>query len=84
MIGRVYTICMEVRKSVDCLVLVDRSLLPRRLCIWLSENRLRGEDVFLEEALLDELLQVFSEGPVMDALLPPTVMIGAVLLRLGQ
>jgi len=61
---------MEVGKSVDRLVLVDHILLPKRLCIWLPGNHLRGEDVLLEEALLDELLQASSEGPIMDGLVP--------------
>jgi len=65
-----YTVCMEVRVSVDRLVLVGCILLPEMLCIWLLGNRLRGEYVFLEEALLDELLQVSSEDLTMDGLVP--------------
>jgi len=47
-IGRVYVVCTEVRKSVDHLVLVNRTLLSERLYVWLSENYLGGEDIFLE------------------------------------
>ena len=47
-------------------------------------NCLGGEDILLEEALLDELLQVFSEGPAMDGLVPFAVVVGAVFLRPGQ
>jgi len=65
---------MEDGKSIDYLVLGGRILLSRRLC------RHRGEDVLLEEALLNNLLQVSSEGPTMDGLVPFTVMVGAVLL----
>ena len=46
--------------------------------------RLRGEDVLLEEALLDELLQVSSEGQAMDGLVPLTIVVEEVLLRAGQ
>jgi len=75
----VYTVCMKVGKSVDCLVLANRILLPGRLCIWLPKNRLRGEDILLEKVLLNKLLQVSSEGPTMDGLVPFAVMVGAVL-----
>jgi len=66
---------MEVGKSVDHLVLVDRILLPRRLYIWLSGNHLRGLDVLLEEALLDKLLQVSSKGLTMDGPVPVIVVV---------
>ena len=46
----------ESRESVDHLVLIDRILHLERLCICLPGNRLRGEDVLLEEALLYELI----------------------------
>ena len=75
-----YTVCMEVEKLVDHFVLIDRILLSRRLCVWLSGNRLIGDDVLLEEALLDELLQVSLEGLAMDDLVPFAVMVVAVLL----
>ena len=38
---------MEVKKSVDHLVLGDRILLSERLCVWLPENCLVGEDILL-------------------------------------
>ena len=74
----------KVGKSIDHFVLVDRILLSGRLCIWLSENRLRGEDVLFEEALLDELLQVPSEGLAIDGLVSLAVVVGAVLFRPEQ
>jgi len=45
-----------------------------------SGNCLRDEDVLLEEALLDELLQVSLEGPTMDGLVPLAVVVRLVLL----
>ena len=83
-IGRVYIVCMKVGESVDRLLLGDRVLLPRRLRVWLPRGRLRSEDRLLEKALLDELLQVFSEGPTVDGLVPLAIMVGAVLLRPRQ
>jgi len=50
------TMSIEFRELVDCLLLDDQILLPRRLCAWLSRNYLRGEDVILENALLDQFL----------------------------
>ena len=75
---------MEVGRSVDCLILGDHILLLERLCVWLPRNRLGGEDIFLEKALLDEPLYVSLKGPTMDNLLPPAVMIGVVLLQPRQ
>jgi len=46
----------ESRESVDHHVLIDRILLLERLCICLPGNRLRGEDVLLEKALLDDVM----------------------------
>ena len=51
-----YTVCIEVRKLVDRLILVDHILLLGRLSIWLLRNHFRSEDILLEEVLLDELL----------------------------
>ena len=53
-------------------------------CVWLPRNSIGGEDVLFQETLLDELLQVSSEGPTMDRLVPFAVVIGAILLRSGQ
>ena len=75
---------MKVKKSIDHFVLVNRILLSGTLCIWLPGNRLRSEDVLFEKVLLDELLQVFSEGPIMDDLVSLAVMVGVVLLRPRQ
>ena len=61
---------MEVGKSADRLVLGNRIMLSERLSILLLGNCLGGEDVFLEETLLDELLQVSSEGPAINGLVP--------------
>ena len=69
---------MEVGKSVDRLILVDYILLLGRLCIWLQGNRLGGENVLLEKALLDEF-QVPSEGLAMDSLVPLAVVVEATL-----
>ena len=70
---------MEFRKSVDFLVLGNQILLPRRLYVGLSENCLKSEDVPLDKALLDQFLQVPSERPTIDGLVPFTVVVGAVL-----
>ena len=43
-----------------------------------------SEDIFLEEALADELLQVLSETPTMDGLVSLNVMVGAVLCCSGK
>jgi len=78
---------MKVGKSVNRLVLGDHDdhvLLPGRLYVWLPRNRLGSEDVLLEEALLDEFLQVSPEGPLVDGLVPFAVVVGAVPLRPGQ
>ena len=75
---------MKVEKSVDHFVPIDYILLPRRLCIWLPGSRFKGEDILLEKDLLDDLLQVSSEGPVMDGLVLLAVVVGVVLLRSGQ
>jgi len=40
--------------------------------------------VLLEEALLDELLQVFLDGLTMDCLVSFTIMVKVVLLLPGQ
>jgi len=77
----VYIVSIEVRKSVNRLVLCDDTLLPGRLGVWLPRNHLGGEHVLLEEALLDELFQVSSEGLTMDDLVPFAVLVRAVLLR---
>jgi len=45
------------------------------------KNYLGSEDVFFEEALLDELFQVPLEGLTMDGLVPFTSVVGAVFLR---
>ena len=76
-IERGYIVCTEVRNH---LVLVDRILLPGRLCVWLRRNHLGGKDILLEEAWLDELLQVSSESQTVDGLVPLTVVVRAVLL----
>ena len=40
----------------------------------------RGENVLFEKALLDQFLQIHSEHPAMDGLVPFAVMVGAVRL----
>ena len=75
---------MEVGKSVNRLVLVDRILLSGSRCICLPGNRLSGEDVLLEKILLDELFKVSLEGPAMDDLVPLVVVVGAILLQPKQ
>ena len=75
-----YTLCIEFRKPVVRLVLDDQILLSWRLCVRLYENCLEGEDVLLEEVLLGYFLQVHSEYPVIDGLVPFAVVMGAVLL----
>ena len=42
------------------------------------------KDIFLKEALADELFQVPSEAPIMDDLVPFTVVVGAVLFYSGK
>jgi len=74
---------MELEKSVGSLILDELILLLMRLCIWLPRNCLGGEDVLIEEALLDKILQVFSEGPTIDGLVLFAVVVGAVLLQPG-
>ena len=45
-------------------------------------RRLQGcEDIFLEEALVDEFFQVLSDASAIDGLMPLTVMVGAVFSR---
>ena len=39
------------------------------------------ENVFFEEALLNELFQVLSDGPTVDDLVPFGFIVGAVFLR---
>jgi len=41
----------------------------------------KSQGVFLEKALLDELLQVSLEGPTIDNLVPFAVVVGEILLR---
>jgi len=55
-------------------------LLLRRLHVLLSGNYLESKDLLFEEALLDELFQVPSEGPIMDSLMAFTFVVGAVFL----
>ena len=50
----------------------------------MSENFLGSKDVLFEEALLDELFQIPSEGPTIDDLVPFTFVVGAVFLRPGK
>jgi len=50
--------------------------------IRLLENYLESENALFEEALLDELFQVPSEGPTVDSLMPFIFVIGAVFLWL--
>ena len=51
-----YSVCIEVEKSVDRLALGDRVLLPGRLRVWLPRDRVGSENVLLKEALVDEFL----------------------------
>jgi len=75
---------MYESREVSRLFCIRRShLLSGRPCIWLPGNRLGCDDVLLGEALLDELLQVSLESPIMDGLVPFAVVVGAVL-RPGQ
>ena len=46
-----------------------------RLCVWLLRNHLKSENELLEEALLDEFLQVSSEGTAVDGLVPLAVLV---------
>ena len=69
--------------SVDHPVLSDHVMFLERRGVRRPRNRLGSEDVLFEEALLDELFQVSSEGPAMDGLVPLAVVVGAVL-RPGQ
>jgi len=62
----------------------DLILLPRRMYGWLSRNRLWSEDVLLKEALLDEFLQVPSEGPTVVGFVSLTLVVGAIFLRPGE
>jgi len=66
---KVYTIWKRVGSSVDRLVLSELVLLLGRRGIHLLWNCLWGEDVILEEALLDELFQISSKGPAIDGLM---------------
>ena len=72
---------MEFEELIDRHVLGDQIMLPRRLSVWLLGNCLRSEGVLLEKALLDQFLQVSSERPIMDGLVPFTIVVGAVLLQ---
>jgi len=47
--------------SIDHLVLGDQILWLGRLQVWLLESCFECEDVFFENALLNELFQVLSE-----------------------
>jgi len=47
----------------------------------LSESYFGREDVFFEEALLNELFQVLSEGPTVDSLVSFGFLVGAVFLE---
>ena len=67
---------MEFGESVDRLVLGDQILLLRRIYAGLSGNCLKSEDVLFEKALLVQFLQVPSEHPTMDGLVPFAVMVG--------
>ena len=44
-----------------------------------SEGCFGCEDIFLEEALVDELFHVFLEAPAMNGVVPLTVIVGAIL-----
>jgi len=48
--------------------------------VWLSGNHLGSEDVLFEEALLDEFLQVPSEGPTLNDFVSLTLVEGAIFL----
>ena len=54
------------------------------MCVWLSENRLGSEDILLEEAMLNEFLQVPSEGPTVDGFVSLALVLGAIFLRSGE
>jgi len=43
-----------------------------------SGGYFRSKNVLFEEALLDELFQVLSEGPVVDGLVSLAVMVGVI------
>jgi len=69
-------------ESLDCFVLGDRVLwLGRRRSARLSgsEDCLGSEDIFLEEAPMDEFFQILSEDPIMNGLVPFTIMVEVVL-----
>ena len=72
---------MKLGYSVDRLVLGDQVLLPRRLCIQMSENCLMSDNVLFEEAMLDELFQVPSKSPTMAGRVSFTFVVGAVFLQ---
>jgi len=68
--------------SLNCLVMSDRMLwLDRRQSARLSISGgcFGCEDIFLEEALTDELFHVTSKAPIMDSLVLPIVMVREVL-----
>ena len=50
----------------------------------LIRRLLWDKDVFSEEALADELFHVFSETPVVDDLVPFTIVIRIILLHFGK
>ena len=60
--------------------------LDRRWSIELSGSGgcFGGEDVLFEETLLDELLQVLPEGPVMDGLVSLAVIVGEIFFHSGK
>jgi len=60
--------------------------LGRRLSARLSRfvGYLKSENIFLEEALVDELLQIPSQAPTIDGLVPLPVVVGAVLFHSGK
>ena len=74
----------ESGNSVNHPILGDRLLFLGRRGIRLLRNRLESEDVLLEEALLDKLLQISSESTTMDGMVPLTVVERAILLRPRQ
>ena len=66
---------------IDRLVLGDQMMWLRRLCVQGSGCCFGRGDIFFEDALLNELFQVLSEGPTVDGLVPFGFVVGAVFLR---
>ena len=56
----------------------------RMFRIRMSKHDFKSEDILLEKALSDELLQVLLECPALDGRVSLVFLVGAVTLRLGK